>query len=265
MSADLTPTVIAAEDLTVELGGLPVVRGISMTVRPGEAVALLGGNGSGKSTLVRALLGLLPISRGDVRLFNQPLAEFRQWSRIGYVPQRTSATHGDATVEEVVATGRLALRRPFVPSRRSDRSAVIEALRLVDLLDHRRSDIRRLSGGQQQRALIARGLAGAAELLILDEPTAGVDLEHQRMLAAVIGQRLERGLTVVAVLHEVGALGPLLDRAVVLRDGRIVGDGDPDRLGTPASPAEHHNGTSSPTGWLHGALGDESGNGPVRG
>ena len=259
MSARLTDpasgTVLAAEDLTVEFGGLPVLRGVSVTIRPGESVALLGGNGSGKSTLVRALLGLVPIERGTIRLFDRPLRSFRDWSRIGYVPQRTTATLTEATVEEIVGTGRLALRPPFVPARRQDREAVHEALRIVGLLDQRRADVRRLSGGQQQRVLIARALAGAPELLMLDEPTAGVDLEHQRLLAALIEKRLERGLAVVAVLHELGALGALIDRAVVLRDGRIVHDGDPNVVGPTHSHHDHHDGQeASPASWLDGAV-----------
>ncbi len=229
--------VLVADDLSVELGGLPVLRGVGITVRPGETVALLGGNGSGKSTLVRAVLGLVPVTRGRVRLFDTELARFRQWSRIGYVPQRTTTTQSQATVEEVVATGRLALRPPFVPSRRRDRTAVSQALDTVGLLDLRRSDVRRLSGGQQQRVLIARALAGSPELLVLDEPTSGVDLEHQQVLADLIEQRTDRGLAVIAVLHEVGPLGALIDRVVVLRDGRVAHQGDPAAL--PTHPDAH--------------------------
>lgn len=263
MPAPVNPPVIqsvlSAEDLTVELGGLPVIRGASLSIRPGEAVALLGGNGSGKSTLVRALLGLVPTQRGEVRLFDRPLRSFRDWSRIGYVPQRTTATHTEATVEEIVATGRLALRPPFVPARRQDRDAVREALDLVGMLDLRRSDIRQLSGGQQQRALIARALAGAPRLLMLDEPTAGVDLEHQRLLAAVIEQRLERGMAVVVVLHEVGVLGSLIDRAVVLREGRIVHDGPPAVAGSAGPPDPHHEHPSAPPRtWFDGAVQNEA-------
>lgn len=230
--------VVVGDDLTVELGGLPVLRGVGITVRAGETVAVVGGNGSGKSTLVRALLGLVAIQRGSVRLFGTKLDRFRGWSKIGYVPQRTTATQAQATVEEVVATGRLALRPPFVPARRQDRDAVQHALSTVGLGALRRSDIRRLSGGQQQRVLIARALAGAPELLVLDEPTSGVDLEHQRVLADVLEQRTGRGLAVIVVLHEVGPLGALLDRVVGLRDGRVAHDGTPDVL--PVAPADTH-------------------------
>ncbi|HEY6811134.1 MAG TPA: ATP-binding cassette domain-containing protein [Propionibacteriaceae bacterium] len=218
-------TVLAAQDLTVERAGLPVLRGVNISVRAGEAVALMGGNGSGKSTLVRTLLGLLPHRRGAVTLFGSPLRDFRDWSRIGYVPQRSLALLGGSKVKEVVAAGRLARRRPFRPLSRTDRDAVHKAIALVGLSDQLNADIARLSGGQQQRVLVARALAGEPDLLVLDEPTSGVDLEHQRVLAEVLAGLLAGGTSVLVVLHEVGQLAGLIDRAVVLSDGRVVHDG----------------------------------------
>ncbi len=217
--------VLAADDISVELGGLPVLRGISFSVRAGEAVALLGGNGSGKSTLVRTLLGLVPRQRGSVELFGQPLSAFRSWSRIGYVPQRSTASLSGAKVREVVAAGRLAHRRPFVPPRPADRTAVSRALEAVGMADRAGDRLSVLSGGQQQRVLIARALAGEPELLVLDEPTAGVDLAHQEVLASLLNDSLRAGTAMMMVLHEAGALGPLVDRAVLLREGRIAHDG----------------------------------------
>jgi zinc transport system ATP-binding protein len=222
------PTPLAAQDLTVELGGLPVLRGVSLSIRAGEAVALLGGNGSGKSTLVRTVLGLLPHERGDVRLFGQPLRSFREWARIGYVPQRSMAPLGGSKVKEVVAAGRLARRRPFRPLSRDDREAVHDAIAQVGLSEQLNADIAALSGGQQQRVLVARALASQPELLVLDEPTSGVDLEHQRVLAEVLAELVSAGTAVLVVLHDVGPLGDLIDRAVVLSDGRVAHDG---RLG----------------------------------
>jgi zinc transport system ATP-binding protein len=224
-------TVLAAHDLTVERGGLPVLRGVDMSVRSGEAVALMGGNGSGKSTLVRTLLGLLPYRRGTVTLFGSPLHDFGDWSRIGYVPQRSLVLLGGSKVKEVVAAGRLARRRLLRPLSRVDREAVHEAITLVGLSDQLNADIARLSAGQQQRVLIARALAGEPDLLVLDEPTSGVDVEHQRVLAKVLAGLLAAGNSMVVVLHEVGPLGSLIDRAVVLSDGRVVHDGPLNDLG----------------------------------
>jgi zinc transport system ATP-binding protein len=223
--------VLAAGDLTVERGGLPVLRGVNISVRAGEAVALMGGNGSGKSTLVRTLLGLLPHRSGEVRLFGSPLREFRDWSRIGYVPQRSPALLGGSKVKEVVAAGRLARRHLFRPMSRVDREAVQNAVALVGLSDQFNADIARLSGGQQQRVLVARALAGEPDLLVLDEPTSGIDLEHQRVLAEVLTELLAQGTSVLVVLHEVGPLGRLIDRAVVLSDGRVLHDGPLGDLG----------------------------------
>jgi zinc transport system ATP-binding protein len=224
-------TALAAEDLTVELGGLPVLRGVSLSIRAGEAVTLMGGNGSGKSTLVRTVLGLLPRQRGTVRLFGQPLNSFREWARVGYVPQRSIALLGGSKVKEVVAAGRLARRRLFRPLSQGDREAIRGAIAQVGLSEQLNADIAALSGGQQQRVLIARALAGQPELLVLDEPTSGVDLEHQQVLTEVLSELMSKGAAVLVVLHDVGSLGDLIDRAVVLSDGRVVHDGTLGDLG----------------------------------
>jgi zinc transport system ATP-binding protein len=229
-------TVLAAHDVTVERGGLPVLRGVSISIHAGEAVALMGGNGSGKSTLVRTLLGLLPHRRGAITLFGSPLRDFRDWSHIGYVPQRSLAPLGGSKVKEVVAAGRLARRRPFRPLSAADRDAIDNAVALVGLSDRLNADIAGLSGGQQQRVLVARALAGEPDLLVLDEPTSGVDLEHQRVLTEVLAGLLAAGTGVLVVLHEVGPLASLIDRAVVLSDGRVVYDGPLGDLG------QHHRG-----------------------
>lgn len=220
-----TGPVLEIRNLSVLLGGLPVLRAISMSLRAGEAVALLGGNGSGKSTLVRSALGLLPIEGGTIRLFGTPVRRFRRWSAVGYVPQRSAASTSGATVTEVVSSGRMALRKPLVPPSARDKAAVRTAIDLVGMGGRAKADVRELSGGQQQRVLIARALAGDPDLLILDEPTAGVDLEQQQVLADVISRRVDVGLAVLVVLHEVGPLTPLIDRAVVLREGRVVAQG----------------------------------------
>jgi zinc transport system ATP-binding protein len=215
-------------DGSVVLGGRPILRGIDLTVRQGEVLALLGANGSGKSTLVRSLMGLVPVSRGEVSLFGTPLARFRDWRRIGFVPQRVSATSGvPASVWEVVASGRLS-RRPFLrPLRKADKAAIRDAIAAVGLTERVGDGCSTLSGGQQQRALIARALAGEPDLFVLDEPTAGVDLQSQQAFADALAALVRRGVTIILVAHELGPMAPLIDRTVVMRDGRIEYDGPP--------------------------------------
>lgn len=218
--------VIDISDASVALGGRPILRGIDLTVRPGERVAIVGANGSGKSTLVRAITGLWPLTSGEVRLFGTDLDHFHDWQRLGYVPQRAGATSGvPASVREVVESGRLTRTGILRRLGRADREAVDAALETVGLADRATDGISTLSGGQQQRVLIARALAGQPDLFILDEPTAGVDLPNQVALAETLARLAERGATIVLVAHELGPLQPLLDRAVLMRDGRIGYDG----------------------------------------
>ncbi|MGH3510117.1 MAG: metal ABC transporter ATP-binding protein, partial [Nocardioidaceae bacterium] len=206
----------------------PVLRGIDLTVSPGEVVAVLGPNGSGKSTLVRTAIGLVPVTRGTVSLFGRPVPDFHEWSRVGYVPQRPTAASGvPASVREVVSAGRLSRRTPFRPLDRQGRVAVIEAITAVGLADRTNDKVSALSGGQQQRVLIARALAGDPELYLLDEPLAGVDLESQQAIADSLRMLVERGATVVVVLHELGPFRSMIERTVVLRDGRLAYDGAP--------------------------------------
>jgi len=221
-------TVVDLRGGAITIAGRPVVRGVDLVVGSGEFLALMGANGSGKSTLVRGLTGLRPLVAGALRLFDTPFEDFRDWHRIGFVPQRTGASSGvPSSVWEVVASGRLTRRRLLRPLSRDDRSAIDEAISVVGLEREKRQGVSQLSGGQQQRALIARALAGQPDLFFLDEPTAGVDLPNQQALADALGTLKSRGSTIVLVAHEVGAMAPLVDRAVVMRDGRIAYDGAP--------------------------------------
>ncbi|MEO3744861.1 metal ABC transporter ATP-binding protein [Plantactinospora sp. B5E13] len=238
----MTEPVITVEHGAVAYDERPVLRDISLTVAPGEVVAVLGANGSGKSTLIRAILGLVPLNAGTVSLFGTPQRRFRQWRRIGYVPQRLGAGSAvPATVAEVVAAGRLARRGVLRPAGAADRRAVAEALRAVGLSDRAGDPVTTLSGGQQQRTLIARALAGQPELLVLDEPTAGVDSASQDAFAEALRGFVADGGTVLLVAHELGPLATVITRAVVVHEGKIAHDGPvPEPAGHHAAPGHEH-------------------------
>jgi zinc transport system ATP-binding protein len=199
-----------------------VLRDVDLSVNRGEFLAIAGPNGGGKTTLLRLVLGLEEPTSGRVRV---------SVGRLSYLPQRAQAA-GDSplTVEELVAAGRAARARLLGPLGRADREAVREAIERVDLSRFARRRLTTLSGGQQQRAFIAKALAADPELLVLDEPTTGVDVEAQESLASLLEQ-LHRDLdvTILYVSHEFGAVERFVERIVLVR-GEIVFDGQPSRL-----------------------------------
>lgn len=233
------PPVLKARDVRVSLNGTPILHGVGIDVSPGEVVALMGGNGSGKSTFVRALVGAVPLAGGSVTLFDAP-ASASSRSRVGYVPQRMSAAGGvAATVDEVVRSGLLGHRRLRGPRDARDRAK--QALSLLGIEDLQGRDVSRLSGGQQQRVLISRALVRQPDVLILDEPMAGVDLQSQVAFAHALGHLKENGVAVIIVLHELGALTRHIDRSVVLEGGRVTHEGAPPQdIGVHAVPGHEH-------------------------
>lgn len=189
--------------------GEPVLEDISFAIESGEFAAILGPNGGGKTTLLRLALGLAQPSRGSVALFGEPPGQLRSWSQVGYVPQVVEGmqTRFPATVEEVAGQGLYRGFDPLALWQRSGRSAVLQTLETVGMADLRRRRITSLSVGQQQRVLIARALVSEPELLVLDEPVAGVDTAGQEQFYALL-RRLnrERGITIVLVSHDIGAV-----------------------------------------------------------
>lgn len=216
---------VRVSDLHVALGGAPIVHGVSFDVARGEVLALMGGNGSGKTTAIRAILGIVSPLSGVVE-FNGIAATQAPRKHVGYVPQRVSAAGGvSASALEVVTSGLLHDKKLLRP--RASRVRALEALSKVGLVDVAHSDVSTLSGGQQQRVLIARAMVRHPTLLFLDEPLAGVDLPSQDVFASVLSELKASGATVVIVLHEVGPLAELIDRAVVLDRGRVSYVGPP--------------------------------------
>ncbi|MEJ5915328.1 metal ABC transporter ATP-binding protein [Pseudokineococcus sp. 1T1Z-3] len=223
-------------------GDRVVVHDVDLEVRRGERVALLGSNGSGKTTLLRGVLGLVTRTGGTVEVDGQPAPSRASRRRTGYVPQAMSVGGGvPTTVREVVATGRLPLRPFWRPAGRADRDAEREALEAVDMAEHADEDVNELSGGQQRRVLIARALAARPDLLVLDEPLAGVDAASGQALARTLVDLADHDVTLLVVTHEVGPLEDVVDRALVLSSGRLTYDGPlvPRLARSEASPLEH--------------------------
>lgn len=235
-SSTSAPAIPAIDLRAVSFGyaGKPVAEDVSLTIHPGEVVALLGPNGSGKSTLVRGLLGLNDHLSGEAIVLGTPLADLRDRSRLGYVPQRhTLSGSVRSTVREVIATGQLASRPWWRRATPQDRDTVHRAADTVGLADRLEADVATLSGGQQRRVLIARALAAQPDVLIMDEPTAGVDAANQDVLAAVMQRLAGLGVTMLVVTHELAALRGIVDRIVEMDSGHISFDG------TPRAYAEH--------------------------
>jgi zinc transport system ATP-binding protein len=213
---------IRATGLRVSFGGEEILHGVDLNVTLGQTVALLGGNGSGKTTLLRSVLGLLPRDSGQVSLLGTPLHAFKTWERIGYIPQRSALQISKATVGEIVQSGRLSRRRMLHLSTPADTQAVSRAISQVRMDALVRAEMAELSGGQRQRVIIARALAGEPDLLLLDEPLAGLDTASQESLAQILADLKAQGLTILVVLHEFGPVEPLIDTSVVLREGHVI-------------------------------------------
>jgi len=211
--------------------GQRVIEDVSLRLGEGEFVAVAGPNGGGKTTLVRIVLGLERPTAGRALLYGEPAHRFSRRRTLGYLAQR-SQLGGDApaTVREVVSAGRLAAGGLIGPMRRRDRELVTEAIARVGLADHADVPMRTLSGGMQQRTFIAKALAGEPSLLVLDEPTTGVDAESQESLGALLDRlHSDLGVTIVYVSHEFGAVEHVVERLVLVRR-TIVFDGSPGEL-----------------------------------
>lgn len=223
-----TGTAIWLRSAAFGYAGHPVIEDLTLRIEPGEVVALLGANGSGKSTLIRGLLGLNDHLGGQVEINGQPLTRRTDRTRLGYVPQRHTLSGSiRSTVREVVATGRLPHRPWWRPASRRDHFLVNDALETVGLSDRGRVDVATLSGGQQRRVLIARALAGEPSVLIMDEPTAGVDAASQEVLANVLQRLVQTGVTMLVATHELDALAGVIDRIVEMDAGHRSFDGTP--------------------------------------
>lgn len=233
-------SVLRLEGAAFGYGDRAVITGVDLEITAGEVVAVLGPNGSGKSTLMKGILGLNDLVAGSVSLFGVAQDDFDDRARIGYVPQRhTLSASVRVTVEEIVASGRLPRLGWLGRMQANDRLVVARALDVVGLCDRAAAEVSTLSGGQQRRVLIARALAAQPDVLLMDEPTAGVDAASQHVLADVLERLVERNVTMVIVTHEIGAFARLLTRILVVDGGHVVFDGSPEAYAAERDRVHH--------------------------
>jgi len=219
----------------------PSLDGATLAVAAGACVALVGPNGAGKTTALRALLGLVPLDRGAACILGRPVHEWRRDElarTVGVVVQREEPAF-PITVEETVAMGRYAHVGRWRPFARVDREAIERALEAADVARLRGRLVQTLSGGEWQRVRVARALAQEPRALVLDEPTASLDLRHEmELFELVAGLVRERGLAALIVSHHLNVAARFADRLVLVHRGRVVADDVPEMVLEPARLAE---------------------------
>lgn len=228
---------LEAEGLGVGYPGKPVLRGIDLAVGPAEVLCLLGSNGSGKTTLFRTLLDLLPPQAGEVRLDGRPLSGLTRREvarRVAYVPQAHAAQFA-YRVREMVLMGRTAHLGALQQPGRADLEAADAALASLGLAELAEADYTRISGGQRQLVLVARALAQAAPLLVMDEPTASLDFGNQALVLRHVQELRGRGMGIVLSTHDPDHAFAFASEVLLLKDGRLLAKGTPGEVLTPAN------------------------------
>lgn len=220
----MNTTTISADHLCVGYGKHPVVEGVMLDMHPGELLVLIGTNGSGKSTLLKTLAGLIHPVHGDLHVLGQHAGQLP--TRVAYLPQHPVSSHTlPLQVRDVVTMGRFAHLGLFKRTSSSDRDIVSSAMQRTGIDEQASKPIRDLSGGQQQRTHLAQVLAREAEVLLLDEPTAGLDINGRTLVAELIAAERARGVTVVMSTHELADAEQAT--AVMLLAQRVVSMGPP--------------------------------------
>jgi len=201
-------SIIQLENIYFSYANSEAIKNVSFIIKRGDFVGLIGPNGSGKSTLLKIILGILKPQKGSVTLFQEDLKKFNDWSKIGYVPQKATNIEKNfpATVYEIVSMGLLPIQKfPKVITKHEDHK-IKGALSFVKMEEFADKRITELSGGQQQRVLIAKALVTVPEILILDEPTTGVDKENQKSFYELLGKLNKKGMTILLVTHDIGRI-----------------------------------------------------------
>lgn len=248
----LPTTLIEASDVSFRYQNEPVLKKVSFSIKQGDFAAIIGPNGTGKSTLMRLLLGELVPTAGSIRLFGQEVSRFRDWPKVGYVPQNSlQASSGfPATAEEIVLANLFSkiglLRFP----KKEHRERAMEALALVGMEGYAKRLIGEMSGGQQQRVMLARVLVAEPKLMLLDEPTAGVDTPTIAALYELLAKLNRQGLTIMMVTHDIARSADCVSRVLCLEEGTLV---ELDRRQVAAELAHKHKHPDSCQGCKGGA------------
>ncbi|PKM51204.1 MAG: zinc ABC transporter ATP-binding protein [Firmicutes bacterium HGW-Firmicutes-7] len=196
-----------------------ILKDISFTIHRGDFLGIIGANGSGKSTLIKMMLKVLVPWSGEIKMFGENIQTLKSWNKVGYISQKVNSFNGSfpATVEEVVLANLYSKIGRFKLPHKKHKEKVYEALEKVGMQEHSKSLIGSLSGGQQQRVFLARVLVGDPEILILDEPTVGIDLKAEEALYCLLARiNKELGLTVIMVTHDIGAITVHANRLICL-------------------------------------------------
>src|SRR5262245_32597611 len=226
---------LAIVGVGVARSGREILHDISFAVAPGSTVTVVGPNGSGKSTLLRCMAGLWPVTQGSITFDEKPLRSIhrRDLARaVTYVPQETRLDFS-FTVRDVVLMGRYAHRGRFQRSTRNDLEAADEAMVRADVAHLAHRLVTNLSGGERQRVLIARGLGTRASILLLDEPTANLDVDHALDILELMRRLVREGHAIVTATHDLNAVYRVADRVALLDAGRLLAIGVPERVLTP--------------------------------
>ena len=224
---------ISLSDVSVHYGDQPVVQNISFDIRQGKVMVLIGPNGSGKTTIIRGITGSVKLSGGQIKYDGKNLADLSETERAKYlsvVPQNSLLPDG-FSVYETVAMGRTPYLGLLGKLSEEDRRRVDEAIRETAIFDLRKKDVRSLSGGEQQRVILARALAQDTPVMILDEPTTHLDLNHTiGILSLVRNLSREKGTAVLIVLHDLNLAARFADEIIILKQGNILAMGTPEEV-----------------------------------
>jgi len=213
------------KNLNFSVRGQKILSNISLEIFNGEYVAIIGPNGGGKTTLIRLLLGLDKPTDGKIKLYGKKIKNFKEWHKIGYVPQRASLVDENfpATVEDIVKMGRTSKLSFFKGMSEEDKNAVKDAMIKMDVLDLKDKMVGTLSGGQRQRVMIARALASSPEILILDEPNTGVDMVSQKRFYALLAKlNKDENITIVFITHDIGVIADDIGRLFTINQKATI-------------------------------------------